>query len=205
MASLPAWFRCAQSIRRWHDENWSKSHLTNAIRFCCMISVVLLSVVAQPHQSYFELTPIRIIWFIAASLSSAFNAYWVMIHDFGVLLLNGEASSKMHLNASLSTKICSTGESRRRKYPLLRDSITYSVWFYYFVIFEDWILQFGWMLTISLAEFSNIDAELAVSLLAPLEIFRRFLWNCIQLDHEQATRNQRHGVGLVSWKLMIAP
>lgn len=74
---------------------------------------------------------------------------------------------------------------KTKTYPFLRKELVYPVWVYYFAIIENWILRFGWIFTISLTEFSNIEAGLVVSLLAPLEMFRRFVWNCIRLENEQ--------------------
>lgn len=57
-------------------------------------------------------------------------------------------------------------------------------WFYYIAIVEDLILRFGWTLSMSLIEMGYIDSDLIFSLLAPLEVFRRFIWNYFRLENE---------------------
>lgn len=59
-----------------------------------------------------------------------------------------------------------------------------SQWFYYFAIVEDLILRFGWTLSMSLIEMGYIDSDLIFSILAPLEVFRRFIWNFFRLENE---------------------
>lgn len=51
-------------------------------------------------------------------------------------------------------------------------------------MFEDLILRFGWTLSMSLIEFMNMDSDLIFSILAPLEVFRRFVWNYFRLENE---------------------
>lgn len=44
--------------------------------------------------------------------------------------------------------------------------------FYYFGIFEDFILRFGWVLSMSLTEMGYVHADIMVTVLGPLEVFR---------------------------------
>lgn len=45
-------------------------------------------------------------------------------------------------------------------------------WFYYFGIIEDLILRFAWAFSMSLTEMGYVHADLMVTLLSPLEVFR---------------------------------
>lgn len=73
-----------------------------------------------------------------------------------------------------------TGDNR-----FLREEIVYSAtWFYYFAIVEDIILRFGWTLSISLIEAGYIESDLMITILSPLEVFRRFIWNYFRLENE---------------------
>lgn len=75
-------------------------------------------------------------------------------------------------------------------------------WFYYVAIVEDFILRFGWTLSMSLIEM-GYDREVMISILAPLEVnlvlnsakfkfliffliswqvIRRFVWNFFRLE-----------------------
>lgn len=49
---------------------------------------------------------------------------------------------------------------------------------------QDFILRFGWTLSMSLNELGYFHNEVIVSILAPLEVFRRFIWNYFRLENE---------------------
>lgn len=60
------------------------------------------------------------------------------------------------------------GENR-----FLREEIVYSsVYYYYVAIVADLLLRFGWTLSLSLTELGLIHADLMVTILSPLEVFR---------------------------------
>jgi hypothetical protein len=135
---------------------------------------------------------------VAAIFTSALTAYWDIIYDFGLFnkydkndddeLKNGcrKSSASTASCFELDDEIYSNPKrSRRKHYPFLRKELVYPVWVYYFAIVENIVLRFGWIITISLTEFSGAEAGLVVSLLAPMEMFRRFVWNCIRLENEQ--------------------
>lgn len=200
VAALPAWFRCAQCLRRWHDENWLTLHLANAAKYGCMVTVVILSSVSQFNKSTFEFDTMRIIWIIAAIFTSSLTAFWDTFYDFGLFhTYDKDDSENENLSqvvgrgpvaGSISSRefekeFYADKKKKRKNYPFLRKELVYPPWVYYFALVENWILRFGWIITISLTEFSNIETGLAVSLLAPLEMFRRFVWNCIRLENEQ--------------------
>uniref|UniRef100_A0A3Q3JLD7 Xenotropic and polytropic retrovirus receptor 1a n=1 Tax=Monopterus albus TaxID=43700 RepID=A0A3Q3JLD7_MONAL len=69
----------------------------------------------------------------------------------------------------------------------LREEIVYpQKAYYYSAIVEDVLLRFSWTLTVSLStvsEFNNISDILA-TVLAPMEVFRRFVWNFFRLENE---------------------
>lgn len=67
----------------------------------------------------------------------------------------------------------------------LREEIVYSSpTYYYFAIVEDLVLRFGWAISLSLTETGFLHGDLMVSVLAPLEVFRRFVWNFFRLENE---------------------
>jgi len=67
----------------------------------------------------------------------------------------------------------------------LREEVVYSSnGYYYFAVIEDLILRFGWTLSLSLTESGYIHSDLMVTILAPLEVFRRFVWNFFRLENE---------------------
>lgn len=56
--------------------------------------------------------------------------------------------------------------------------------FYYFAIIEDLLLRFVWALSFFLTENKIVSGELMTSIVAPLEVFRRFVWNFFRLENE---------------------
>lgn len=56
--------------------------------------------------------------------------------------------------------------------------------FYYFAIVEDLFLRFIWMIGFILTETKVISGDLLTSITAPLEVFRRFVWNFFRLENE---------------------
>ena len=68
----------------------------------------------------------------------------------------------------------------------LREEIVYSSKsYYYFAIIEDFVLRFGWAVSLSLTEMGfSMWGDLITSVLSPLEVFRRFIWNFFRLENE---------------------
>uniref|UniRef100_A0A3Q1HAZ4 Xenotropic and polytropic retrovirus receptor 1a n=1 Tax=Anabas testudineus TaxID=64144 RepID=A0A3Q1HAZ4_ANATE len=69
----------------------------------------------------------------------------------------------------------------------LREEIVYPhKAYYYSAIVEDVLLRFSWTLTISLSTFSSVPgiSDILATVLAPLEVFRRFVWNFFRLENE---------------------
>ena len=67
----------------------------------------------------------------------------------------------------------------------LREEIVYSSKsYYYFAIVEDFVLRFGWAVSLSLTEMGFSSGDLITSILSPLEVFRRFVWNFFRLENE---------------------
>jgi xenotropic and polytropic retrovirus receptor 1 len=56
--------------------------------------------------------------------------------------------------------------------------------FYYFAIIEDTLLRFFWIVAFVLTENKFVSGDLMTSLTAPLEVFRRFVWNFFRLENE---------------------
>ncbi|MEQ2259472.1 Xenotropic and polytropic retrovirus receptor 1, partial [Xenotaenia resolanae] len=58
--------------------------------------------------------------------------------------------------------------------------------YYYCAIVEDVLLRFAWILTITLTSLTKFEgiADILATLLAPLEVFRRFVWNFFRLENE---------------------
>uniref|UniRef100_A0A8C2EXL2 Xenotropic and polytropic retrovirus receptor 1a n=1 Tax=Cyprinus carpio TaxID=7962 RepID=A0A8C2EXL2_CYPCA len=69
----------------------------------------------------------------------------------------------------------------------LREEIVYPhKAYYYCAIIEDVILRFAWTLQVSLTSMTAVPSieDIVVTILAPLEVFRRFVWNFFRLENE---------------------
>uniref|UniRef100_A0A3B3UFE1 Xenotropic and polytropic retrovirus receptor 1b n=1 Tax=Poecilia latipinna TaxID=48699 RepID=A0A3B3UFE1_9TELE len=69
----------------------------------------------------------------------------------------------------------------------LREEIVYPhKAYYYCAIVEDVLLRFAWVLTIALTSLTKFKdmSDILATLLAPLEVFRRFVWNFFRLENE---------------------
>ncbi|XP_043248158.1 xenotropic and polytropic retrovirus receptor 1-like isoform X3 [Colletes gigas] len=105
--------------------------------------------------------PYFYLWITASIISSCFAYTWDVKLDWGLFDSNA-------------------GENK-----FLREEIVYSSpYYYYFAIIEDFILRFGWAFSLSLTEMGYVHADLMVSIVAPLEVFRRFIWNFFRLENE---------------------
>lgn len=67
----------------------------------------------------------------------------------------------------------------------LREEIVYSSpYLYYFAIIEDLVLRFAWLFGFMLIEAKIFSGDLVTSIMGPLEVFRRFVWNFFRLENE---------------------
>lgn len=115
-------------------------------------------------SGYYEhqyLNPYFYLWILSSVCSSMFAYIWDIRLDWGLFDENA-------------------GNNK-----FLREEIVYSsVWYYYFGIVEDLLLRFGWVFSLSLSELGYVHGELMVTILSPLEVFRRFVWNFFRLENE---------------------
>uniref|UniRef100_A0A1B6D1A0 SPX domain-containing protein n=2 Tax=Clastoptera arizonana TaxID=38151 RepID=A0A1B6D1A0_9HEMI len=164
VACLPAWFRFAQCLRRYRDTKEGFPHLANAVKYSTTFFVVLFSFLHSANTSNYPLTnenPYFYLWIFASIVSSCYAYTWDIKMDWG--LFDKKA-----------------GDNK-----FLREEIVYSSkGYYYFAIITDFILRFGWAFSISLTEMGYIHGDLMISILSPLEVFRRFVWNFFRLENE---------------------
>ena len=164
---LPAWFRFAQCLRRYRDTKLAFPHLVNAGKYSTTFFVVLFSglysaTVEWHGKEYKQNHAFFYLWIISAVISSCYTLTWDLKMDWGILDSNA-------------------GENR-----FLREEIVYAYKaYYYFAIVEDFLLRFVWTLTVSVGENPYFEhKEVLVTLLASLELFRRFIWNFFRLENE---------------------
>ncbi|XP_046733957.1 xenotropic and polytropic retrovirus receptor 1-like isoform X1 [Diprion similis] len=164
VACLPAWFRFAQCLRRYWDTKEVFPHLANASKYATSFFVVIFSYLHLAYANRYQTTtqnPYFYLWVVASVVSSCFAYTWDVKLDWGLF------------------------EVRNGENKFLREEMVYSSpYYYYFAIVEDFILRFGWAFSLSLTEMGYVHADLMVSIVAPLEVFRRFVWNFFRLENE---------------------
>ncbi|CAH1389364.1 unnamed protein product [Nezara viridula] len=161
---IPAWIRFAQCIRRYRDSKEAFPHLVNAGKYSTTFFVVIFNTL----RTYFKddylddyENPYLYLWFGANVVSSIYAYTWDIKMDWGLF----DSAS---------------GENK-----FLREEIVYSSkGFYYFAIIEDLVLRFLWVPSFILTQNKYVGAELMTSMTAPLEVFRRFVWNFFRLENE---------------------
>ncbi|XP_032679557.1 xenotropic and polytropic retrovirus receptor 1 homolog [Odontomachus brunneus] len=164
VSCLPAWFRFSQCVRRYRDSREAFPHLANAGKYAMTFIVVatntLSSYYAVEYANRWENGWLWA-WLFCSFASSIYSFTWDLKMDWGLLDKNA-------------------GENR-----FLREEMVYSATgFYYFAIIEDFILRFVWIVSFILIELEYVSNDLMTSIVAPLEVFRRFVWNFFRLENE---------------------
>ncbi|KAJ8916912.1 hypothetical protein NQ315_013382 [Exocentrus adspersus] len=161
---IPAWLRFAQCLRRYYDTKEAFPHLVNAGKYSTTFFVVIFATLKSIYKDDYTSStenPYVFLWIIAQIISSSYAYTWDIKMDWGLL-------DK------------SAGENT-----FLREEIVYSsTFFYYFAIIEDFLLRFAWTISLYLTETGYVSSDIMTSILSPLEVFRRFVWNFFRLENE---------------------
>uniref|UniRef100_A0A1A8FSL1 Xenotropic and polytropic retrovirus receptor 1 n=2 Tax=Nothobranchius korthausae TaxID=1143690 RepID=A0A1A8FSL1_9TELE len=161
---LPAWFRFAQCLRRYRDTKRAFPHLVNAGKYSTSFFVVTFSALYSTHKEVHPESQVYFYLYISCLIiSSCYTLIWDLKMDWGLFDRNA-------------------GENT-----FLREEIVYpQKAYYYCAIVEDVFLRFAWILTITLTTLTNFQgvSDILATVLAPLEVFRRFVWNFFRLENE---------------------
>ncbi|KAL1117232.1 hypothetical protein AAG570_004558 [Ranatra chinensis] len=163
IACLPSWFRFAQCLRRYRDTKEGFPHLANAAKYATSFFVLTFSYLYLSNTKNYVTSenPFFYLWLMASIVSTCYSYTWDIKMDWG--LFDKKA-----------------GDNK-----FLREEVVYSYnGYYYFAIVEDLILRFGWVLSMSLTEMGYVHGDMMVTILSPLEVFRRFVWNFFRLENE---------------------
>uniref|UniRef100_A0A2A4JTU4 EXS domain-containing protein n=1 Tax=Heliothis virescens TaxID=7102 RepID=A0A2A4JTU4_HELVI len=162
---VPAWTRFFQCLRRYRDSREAFPHLVNAGKYSTTFFVVLFATLrtlySDPTSTDAYDNPFLYLWFACQLISSLYTYTWDVKMDWGLFSCGPNAENKF-----------------------LREEIVYSPGFYYFAIVEDFVLRFIWTVSFVLTENKLVSGETMTSILAPLEVFRRFIWNFFRLENE---------------------
>ncbi|TKS80396.1 Xenotropic and polytropic retrovirus receptor 1 -like protein [Collichthys lucidus] len=162
---LPAWFRFVQCLRRYRDTKRAFPHLVNAGKYSTSFFVVTFSALYNTHkvESHADAQIFFYLYISCLIVSSCYTLVWDLKMDWGLFDRNA-------------------GENT-----FLREEIVYpQKAYYYSAIVEDVLLRFAWTLTVSLTTVSGISniSDILSTILAPMEVFRRFVWNFFRLENE---------------------
>lgn len=161
LGCLPAWWRFSQCLRRYRDTRLAFPHLVNAGKYATTFFVVIFHSLHVWQKSKTDNEICFYLWIAASIVSSCYTLAWDLKMDWGLFDKNA-------------------GENR-----FLREEIVYAYKaYYYFAVIEDTILRFAWTLTVTLAEQKIIDPDILTSILASLEVIRRYIWNYFRLENE---------------------
>ncbi|EHB09815.1 Xenotropic and polytropic retrovirus receptor 1-like protein, partial [Heterocephalus glaber] len=103
------------------------------------------------------------LWIVFCTISSCYTLIWDLKMDWGLFDKNA-------------------GENT-----FLREEIVYpQKAYYYCAIIEDVILRFAWTIQISITTMTVLphSGDIIATVFAPLEVFRRFVWNFFRLENE---------------------
>ncbi|KAM3876101.1 xenotropic and polytropic retrovirus receptor 1a [Diretmus argenteus] len=162
---LPAWFRFVQCLRRYRDTKRAFPHLVNAGKYSTTFFVVTFAALYSTHreQGHTDADMFFYLLIVFSAISSLYTLIWDLRMDWGLFDRGA-------------------GENT-----FLREEIVYPhKAYYYCAIIEDVILRFAWTIQISLTTMTNIHSvgDIVATVLAPLEVFRRFVWNFFRLENE---------------------
>ncbi|XP_069698785.1 solute carrier family 53 member 1-like [Periplaneta americana] len=161
---LPAWWRFAQCLRRYRDTKEAFPHLVNAGKYATSFLVMLFSTLDMLYSGNYNAkseNPYFYLLVMSSILSSCYAYTWDIKMDWGLF------------------------DKRAGDNKYLREEVVYSsTCYYYFAIVEDLILRFGWALNLSLTTFAEVQHDIMICVLSPLEVFRRFVWNFFRLENE---------------------
>ncbi|KAF5889068.1 xenotropic and polytropic retrovirus receptor 1, partial [Clarias magur] len=161
---LPAWFRFVQCLRRYRDTKRAFPHLVNAGKYSTTFFVVAFAALYSTHKDQGDADADAFLYLliIFSTISSLYTLIWDLKMDWGLFDRNA-------------------GE-----HTFLREEIVYpQKAYYYCAVVEDVILRFSWTLQIALTNITTVaSADIVATTLAPLEVFRRFVWNFFRLENE---------------------
>lgn len=165
---LPAWFRCAQCLRRYRDTKCKFPDLVNAAKYASGFLVSITNALRRIKNFDYDHNklenPFFYAWIIISLISSTWKIIWDIKIAWGLLSPN-------------------SGRNRFLRQQLLRRRKCY----YYTAIITDIGLRYLWMINIFI-HFESLSAEYSDLLgftLGLMELLRRIMWNSIRLENEQ--------------------
>eukprot|EP01136_Pigoraptor_vietnamica_P022987 Opistho-1_new@74637 len=162
LTAMPAWVRFLQCLRRFYDTRNAFPHLANAAKYSTTFFVVLFSTlddIHQPTPGANAWTVYRKLWVFASAVATCFTYWWDIKMDWGLWQKTGPR--------------------------FLRRELLFPRIFYYICMVGDLLMRMLWTLTISPQILGiSLPSDILRTCLAFAELFRRFVWNILRVEHE---------------------
>lgn len=161
---IPATVRFMQCLRRFRDTGRAHPHLLNAGKYSTTYLVIIFKSLNNWAEKLDPTTTsiFFYLWIASYIISFTYTFLWDIFMDWGLIDPRAPKDS-----------------------PFLREEMIYgSKWYYYAAIVQDFILRLSWVLNVSLGEAWTLESDFLTCITAPLEVFRRFIWNYFRLENE---------------------
>ncbi|KAI3368769.1 hypothetical protein L3Q82_025753 [Scortum barcoo] len=187
---LPAWFRFIQCLRRYRDTKRAFPHLVNAGKYSTTFFVVTFAALYATHreQGHTDADMFFYLLIVFSTISSLYTLIWDLRMDWGLFDRGAGENTFLREEIVYPHKVESDrpayGTHTHTQLPLTCVLCVQA--YYYCAIVEDVILRFAWTIQISLTTMTKIHSvgDIVATVLAPLEVFRRFVWNFFRLENE---------------------
>lgn len=160
VSALPYFWRLLQCLKRY-KYNRHPSNLGNAGKYTVACIVVIVGGI-NGYQNYpGTWTPMRFVWLGAFIVATMYNFTWDIFMDWDL---------------------------GKPKYHFLRKQLLYRphVWVYYYLIFSNLLFRFAWTAYITPTQiYVGIAPQFFATILAVVEILRRFTWSVFRVEREQ--------------------
>lgn len=154
LSVLPFWIRLMQCARQFVETGLAQ-HALNGIKYCCSMSVVILSLVSNLSAHLHNA------WLVMGVTSTLFAGWWDLYFDWGHPLLRPPVSGK-------------SGAWSYRLYPR---------WAFYLAAITNSFARLGWAVLISPRQ--SLVEQHVILMLGCVELTRRAQWVAYRVEWEQ--------------------
>ena len=160
---LPAYFRFAQCLRRYRDTGDKFPHIANSFKYATTFLVVISGYIKLKYSNTrtpLLQNPFLYLYIVFRFLNTGAVLLWDIKMDWGFF------------------------EKGNTESWILRSELLYPPSWYYSAFFLDILLRFSWIWQVVLLELKIVSPVLIISILSPIEVLRRFMWNFFRLENE---------------------
>ncbi|XBW36523.1 hypothetical protein QEN19_002099 [Hanseniaspora menglaensis] len=188
LSAIPSWLRALQCLRRFLDSGDWFPHVPNGFKYCVGVcyNIGLMFYRLNPSDNNIKRGFIGV-----AIVNSLVTSCWDIVMDFSLL----QSWERNTFGLRKTLLLCT-----RKNW----ETNTYESWkeksFYYFAIFEDFVLRFNWIVYFIFPK--NIQQNAMTSIfMAFMELFRRFIWIIIRIENLQVINVTLYNISIDHMKL----